>query len=293
MGMHSDTGSLLIIGGAEDRTGTKEVLQRFIALAGGLDMPLVLLTAASEVPDQVWAQYREAFADLGAGNVRHIRTTSHEQANDEAIAATVRAARGIFMSGGAQKRLMAILGDSATARAMHDAFASGACVAGTSAGASALCADMLITGSARLEPQTGAIELGQGLGFVGGVIVDQHFSQRHRINRLLTIIGENPARFGIGIDEDTALVVQPGVGIEVVGADGISVIDCRSAWSDIKALPDGARPVMLGVVLSILPAGTAYALPGARGSVLSDAATAAPPEINDFITTLVTPQLPH
>ena len=288
MAMQSETGSLLIVGGAEDRTGAKEVLQRFIELAGGKDKPMVVLTAASEVPDDVWALYRTAFADLGADHVQHIRTTSHEQADDEATAAKVRRARGIFMSGGAQKRLMVILGQSATAAAMHDAFASGACIAGTSAGASALCTDMLITGSARLEPQTGAIELGRGLGFVGGVIVDQHFSQRHRINRLLTIIGENPSKFGLGIDEDTGLVVQPGVGIEVVGADGINIIDCRAAFSDIKELPDGERPVMLGVALSLVPAGTAYVVPGARGSVLSDAATIAPPEITDFVTALVT-----
>lgn len=284
-----DGGTLLIVGGSEDRTGPKEVLERFTALAGGIDQPLVVLTAASEVPDKVWALYRTAFHDMGATHVTHIRTTTREQADNEDTAGKVRSARGIFMTGGAQKRLMEILGDSAIARAMRDAYDAGACVAGTSAGASALCADMLIKGDAQHEPETGAIELGKGLGFLRGVIVDQHFSQRHRINRLLTIIGEHPATYGLGMDEDTALIVQPGVGIEVLGQGGANVIDCRTAYTNIRELPEGVKPVMLGVSLSVMPAGTAFemAAPGAARSALDARATTPPEQIRDFVTRLI------
>lgn len=282
-------GTLLIVGGSEDRTGPKEILERFIALAGGKEQPFVVLTAASEVPDDVWPLYRTAFEDMGVANVAHIRTTDREQADSEGLADKVGSARGIFMTGGAQKRLMDILGGSAIARAMRSAYDTGACVAGTSAGASALCEDMLIKGDAEHEPETGAIELGRGLGFLRGVIVDQHFSQRHRINRLLTIIGEHPSTFGLGMDEDTALVVQRGVGMEVTGHGGANVIDCRQTYTNIRELPEGTKPVMLGVSLSVMPAGTAYemATSGAARSVLPAHATAPPDQIRDFVTQLI------
>lgn len=273
----SKTGSLLIIGGSEDRTGAKEILQRFVELAGGVDQPMVLLTAASEVPDDVWKLYKKAFDELGVTDLRHIRTTSRSAADKPDNAEAVAAARGIFMTGGAQTRLHDILGESAVAAAMHKAHARGACVAGTSAGASALCARMLMNGTAELLPEKDAIRLGPGFGFIDGVIVDQHFSQRHRINRLLSVTAENPALFGIGVDEDTALVVQPGEGIEIAGRGSVNIVDCRKATTNIKQLAPGATPTMLGVCLHVLPADTAFHLAGGQS---------APQELTDLITTL-------
>lgn len=270
-------GPLLIVGGSEDREGPKQVLQRFVELAGGADQPLVVLTAASEVPDDVWDLYQKAFADLGVTRVRHIRTTSRAEAEQADNAGAVAAARGIFMSGGTQKRLCEILCDSAVARAMHEAHGRGACVAGTSAGASALCAQMLLNGKAELVPEKDAVEIGAGLGFIDGAIVDQHFSQRHRINRLLTVTAEHPTEFGIGIDEDTALVAMPHTGIEVVGEGSVNIVDCRKASTNIGQLPQGAVPTMLGVCLHVLPAGAVFHLAGD---------TPAPPELIDLITTL-------
>lgn len=284
MSKQLDAGSLLIVGGGEDRCGAKEVLQRFVALAGGQDKPLVILTAASEIPDKVWQQYQQAFADLGATNVHHIRTTTRDHADDASRADAIASARGVFITGGAQQRLMQILGGSACERAMRDAYDKGACIAGTSAGASALCARMLIKGDADLEPAADAIEMGEGLGFLTGVIVDQHFSERHRINRLLTVTAEHPTLFGLGMDEDTALVVQRGVGIEVVGAGAANVVDCRASQTNIQQIPPGMTPVMLGVCLHVLPSGTAYALatPAAR-CTLADHAEPPPQLIFDFV----------
>lgn len=278
-------GSLLIVGGSEDRTGQKDVLARFVELAGGKDKSFVVLTAASEVPADVWELYQEAFDDLGVGNVEHILTCSREQADQREAAARVRAAAGIFMTGGAQARLLEILGGSAIEAAMRAAYEDGACIAGTSAGASALCADMLMNGKARLVPEKDAIETGHGFGFISGVIVDQHFSQRHRINRLLSVTAENPAQFGIGIDEDTALVVQPGVGIEVVGDGSLTVIDCRRANTNVEELPSGATPVMLNVRLHVLPTGVAWHLGDSAPahSLLPAHAAPAPEELNDLI----------
>lgn len=288
MNKSNKTGTLLIVGGSEDRTGHKAVLQRFVELAGGKHNRFVVLTAASEVPDDVWKLYDKAFNDLGVKHAEHIRTTSRKEADHQDLADKVRRAHGIFMTGGAQKRLLEILGGSAIETAMRAAYEYGACIAGTSAGASALCADMVIDGRAELVPQKDAIKLGHGLGFVTGVIVDQHFSQRHRVNRLLTLTAEHPSHFGIGIDEDTGLVVQPGVGVEVVGDGSVNVIDCRYADTNISSIASGATPTMLGVRLHVLPAGTAWRLEqgDATPSLLREDAAAAPKDIQDFIINL-------
>lgn len=252
------SGALMIIGGGEDRTDHKDILARFMALSGGPGRPLAVLTAASEIPGDVWDTYRDALGDLGARDVRHVPIGERADADDAAIADIVAGAGGIFMTGGDQKRLVAHVGGSAVERAMRDAYAGGACVAGTSAGASALCAHMLAEGKAELAPEKGAARLGAGLGFVRRVVVDQHFSQRHRFNRLLGVVAQRPALLGAGIDEDTALIVHGRAGIEVMGEGTVTVLDCRGAASNIADIAAGAVPTLLDVRLHLLPSGTAF-----------------------------------
>jgi cyanophycinase len=274
------TGSLMIIGGNEDRTDNKDVLQRFIDLAGGPEQPLMVITAASTVPDDVWELYDAAFTDLGARDFTHVRITSREQAEDHQLAHRMAQARGIFMTGGDQKRLLAFLGGTQVERAMRHAFNDGACVAGTSAGASALGTHMLTEGKAELAPEKGAVRLGAGLGFISRVIIDQHFSQRHRLNRLLSIIAQSPFLLGAGIDENTALIVQGGA-IEVIGEGSVTVVDCRQARTNITDVRAGAVPEMLDVRLHLLPAGSSFA----------NAADAGP--LEDFIQYLTDRTLEH
>ncbi|HEX7984987.1 MAG TPA: cyanophycinase, partial [Duganella sp.] len=243
-------GTLMIIGGGEDRTDNKEILNRFIALAGGPGRPLLVLTAASRIPEQVWEMYRIALGDLGAREVRHVRIADRADADDAAIADAVAGAGGIFMTGGDQKRLVAVIGGTRVEQAMRRAHGRrGACIAGTSAGASAMCTHMLAEGKAELAPEKGAVRLGAGLGFVQRVVIDQHFSQRHRIHRLLSVVAQTPFLIGAGIDEDTALIVHGRAGIEVIGEGTVTVLDCRSARSNIADLRAGAVPTLVGVAL--------------------------------------------
>ena len=252
-------GTLMIIGGGEDRTDNKEILARFVALAGGAERPLVVLTAASKIPGQVWELYRTALADLGAVNVRHVPIGDRDDADDPAAADVVAGAAGVFMTGGDQKRLVAHIGGTAVEQAMRDAYHQrDACIAGTSAGASALCTHMLAEGKAELAPEKGAVRLGAGLGFVPRVVIDQHFAQRHRIHRLLSVVAQTPFLLGAGIDEDTALIVHGRAGIEVIGEGTVTVLDCRGARSNIADLPAGAVPTLVGVGLHLLPSGTVF-----------------------------------
>lgn len=275
----------MIIGGGEDKTDAKDILQKFIALAGGPQQPIVVITAASKVPNDVWEMYRAAFDALEATHVSHVRINHRGEAEDEGLAQRIAHARGIFMTGGDQKRLVTFLGGTRLEQAMRGAYESGACIAGTSAGASGMCTHMLAEGKAELAPEKGAVRLGAGLGFVQRVVIDQHFSQRHRIHRLLSVVAQTPFLIGAGIDEDTALIVHGRAGIEVIGEGTVTVLDCRSARSNIADLRAGAVPTLVGVALHLLPSGAAFAAGPAQaadGRLPADAPPA-PPELADFL----------
>ena len=249
---------LLLIGGSEQRHDHMDVLARFVALSGGPSASIAVITAASKVGDKVWQDYDAAFATLGVARRHPIHIDSPDAANDPAAVALVDGAGGIFMTGGDQKRLLDMVGGSALEAAMHAALARGACVAGTSAGASAMSADMLTQGHAGLTPEKGGTGLGAGFGFVRGVIVDQHFSQRHRLPRLLAAVAQRPQLIGIGIDEDTALLIEAGAAIEILGAGTVTIVDGRTMVSNAGQLPPHAVPEMLDVRLHILPAGACH-----------------------------------
>ncbi|MGJ9416350.1 cyanophycinase [Massilia sp. CMS3.1] len=255
-------GHLVIIGGHEDRQHGKEILSRFIELAGGEHARIVVITAASRIADEMFDIYDQAFGDLGVRNLDHLVLNSRQDANDEEKVRMVADADGIFMTGGDQKRLLAIIGGTALDAAMHTALkVRGACIGGTSAGASAMSGHMLAQGKTDLLPEKGAVSLAAGLGFVHRVVIDQHFSERQRLSRLLSVVAQNPYLQGIGIDEDTALVIERGRGIEVVGEGSVTVVDGRTMDTNMADIQERATPELIDVRLHLLPAGSRYYLP--------------------------------
>jgi cyanophycinase len=147
---------------------------------------------------------------------------------------------------------------------MHRVFKTrGACIAGTSAGASAMSEHMLASSAATDQiPVKGDTYLAAGLGFLQRVVIDQHFSERHRLGRLLGIVAQNPYLLGIGIDEDTALVVENGAGLEVVGNGAVTLIDGRQMMSNFLDAEERERLELVNVKLHLLPAGARYYLHG-------------------------------
>ncbi|MBW8899193.1 MAG: cyanophycinase [Massilia sp.] len=259
-------GHLVIIGGSEDKQRDMAILKRFVELAGGPSAKIVVITAASSVAGNMWETYDRAFADLGVTRHVHLHLTSRHDANDEAHIRDVADADGIFMTGGDQKRLLALIGGTALDAEMHAALKlRGACIGGTSAGASAMSGHMLAQGRAELHPEKGSVSLGAGLGFLHKVIIDQHFSERQRLSRLLSVVAQNPYLQGIGIDEDTALVVERGIGIEVLGEGAVTIVDGRSMSTNVAEIVNHATPELIDVRLHLLPAGSRYALPGSGG----------------------------
>ena len=272
-------GHLVIIGGHEDRQYGKEILARFIELSGGASARIVVITAASKVADEMWGIYDQAFGDLGVHQVKHLVLESRQDANDEEKVRMVAEADGIFMTGGDQKRLLAIIGGTALDAEMHTALkVRGACIAGTSAGASAMSGHMLAQGKTDLLPAKGAVSLAAGLGFLHRVVIDQHFSERQRLSRLLSVVAQNPYLQGIGIDEDTALVVERGRGIEVLGEGSVTIVDGRSMDTNMADIAERDTPELIDVRLHLLPAGSRFYLP-------TDGEPAKPmsPSLRDFL----------
>jgi cyanophycinase len=253
-------GTVIVIGGAEDKVRDRVILGRFVALAGGSDAQIAVISTASSLGAEAGERYREIFTELGAASVRPLHAVTRPQANDESAARVVRDATGVFLTGGNQLRLSSMIGGTRLADAIMTRFRAGAVVAGTSAGASAISSHMIAFGASGATPKHRMAQIAAGLGLLPGVIVDQHFQQRNRLGRLLSLIAQNPSLLGLGVDEDTAGVVGPDQVMEVIGRGSITVVDGAASETDAWEIR-GHRPLMIsGVVLHSLPAGYRFDL---------------------------------
>lgn len=253
-------GHVIVIGGAEDKVGERAILSRFIALAGGTDARIAVISSASSMGPLAGQMYRKVFTELGAHEVNTIHALTRAQANDDHAARMVRDATGVFMTGGNQLRLSSTIGGTNLAQAILERHRHGSVIAGTSAGASAMSSHMVAFGASGSSPKQRMVQMAAGLGLLTGVIIDQHFQQRNRLGRLLAIIAQNPSLLGLGIDEDTAGVVGPDHVLEVIGRRSITIID--GAGSDTDAWEVRAhKPLMISnVVLHSLPGGYRFDL---------------------------------
>ncbi len=253
-------GSVIIIGGAEDKVRDRVILSRFVALAGGRDATIAVISTASSLGLEAGERYKQVLGELGAAKVRTIHAVTRAQANDETVALALRDVTGVFMTGGNQLRLSSTIGGTRLADAVLEQFRQGAVVAGTSAGASAMSSHMIAFGASGATPKHRMAQIAAGLGVLPGVIVDQHFQQRNRLGRLLSLIAQNPSLLGLGVDEDTAGVVGPDHVMEVIGRGSITVVDGSRSETDAWEI-HGHRPLMISeVVLHSLPAGYRFDL---------------------------------
>ena len=259
-------GRLVVIGGAEDKLRDRVILRRFVELCGGPGARIRVLAAASAEPQAAWELYAGVFGELGVADCAPIPVPDREAADSDEVQQLILEADGLFLSGGDQRRLMDLIWETRAFRALHLAFhVRGCCVAGTSAGAAAMSRHMLVQGRAAPLPEKEIAELDIGLGFVAQAIIDQHFSERRRLGRLLSVLAQRPEMLGVGVDEDTALVIERGQGIEVIGQGAVTVVDGRRMVSNHDEVEQGERLELLGVQLHLLPAGHRYRLgAGAR-----------------------------
>ena len=219
-------GALVLMGGAIDPRN--EAFQQFLRLADARNgAPIVGLTTASAEPLEVARGWLGDFRRAGATNVRIPIFRRACDGRDREIAAMIKDAGAVFLGGGDQVKLVASLGGSCTLAEIKALYRRGGIVCGTSAGAAALTELTMAGGEIDEEGNLVEQYIGPGLGLLGfETIVDTHFQQRRRLQRLFVVIAQNTELLGLGIDEDTALIVRGHVG-EVVGAGGVTFVDGR------------------------------------------------------------------
>ena len=248
---------LLIIGGAAG----PGLMGRFVELAGGAAARIVVIATASSTPDAAEAAHRDAFSELGAGCVRALRITARSDANSPGVEPVLREATGVFFTGGDQERITTVIGGTATDSVLQSLVAAGNVVlAGTSAGAAMMSGTMIVEGDGPGVSRA-SVRTGPGLEFLPGVLIDQHFAERGRVNRLLSAVALYPHELGLGIDEDTAILTD-GDRFEVLGSGAVTVVDAGAA--PVIRVPDQGPIALVGARIHVLPAGHTFHLTGRR-----------------------------
>lgn len=251
-------GFVIPIGGAEERTGSMRVLRRFIKLCGGRKACIVIIPTASSLAD-TGDRYIEIFNKIGVAGAVSLPIVERADADRKEYIDQLEDASGIFITGGNQLRLSTILGGTLVAQKVRRLNALDVHVAGTSAGAAIMPEHMIAGGSMGLSARADGVNLAPGLGLTNAVIIDQHFSQRDRLGRLLTAVSYNPFMMGVGIDEDTAIFIAPDNVFEVVGSGNVTIIDPEHlSYSSMDRARKNESLSLLDLKLHILSKGCRF-----------------------------------
>lgn len=253
-------GQLVIIGGAEDKEGDCTILREFVRRAGGTQARIAVMTVATGLPEEVGRTYTEVFERLGVEDVRIVDTAHREDASDPRALEAIEKATGVFFTGGDQARITSLVKDTELDAAIHRRYAEGIVVGGTSAGAAMMPDVMIIEGDSETNPRMEIVEMGPGMGFLPGVVIDQHFLQRGRLGRLLSAVTQQPVVLGFGIDENTAVVVNNNQ-FEVVGEGAVTVVDVAEiTHTNLGQILKDEDLAICGAKLHILPHGYKFDL---------------------------------
>ncbi len=251
-------GYVIPIGGAEEQRGSPLVLRRFVKHCGGKNARIVIIPTASNLPD-TGDKYIGIFTRIGVDEAVSLPINERVEAGRRDYLEQLEQATGIFITGGNQLRLSTILGGTEIAKKIRRLNAKGVHIAGTSAGAAIMPEHMIAGGSTGTVPSGDGVNLAPGLGLTNALLIDQHFSQRHRLGRLLTAISYNPFMLGIGLDEDTAIFIDPEHSFEVVGSGAVTVIDpTHLSYSSMSKASKKDALSMLDLKLHILSKGCTF-----------------------------------
>ncbi len=250
-------GVLMPIGGAEDKLDDKIILSAFAQIAGGKSARIAIVPTASSI-EAAGLRYKALFLGMGVESAEVVYIANRDDANGHAPLQFVQDATGIFLTGGNQLRLSAIIGGTRFEQLVRQRHVEGAVVAGTSAGASILSAHMVASGASGNAPKQRMAQMVAGFGLISNVIIDQHFRQRDRIGRLLSLVASNPRLLGIGIDEDTAAMIDDAGVLEVIGRHGITVVDGSEMYSDIFQVKGHGEITVSNARLHVLTPGRRF-----------------------------------
>lgn len=259
----SPKGILIPIGGGEDKKEHKTVLARVISETKKRKPGVCVITLATNLPKEVAADYRAAFRDLGIEKISVIHFEQRPDAGKEVHLQKVRQCDVVMFSGGNQLKLSSLLGGTALLELIKKRYREeeNFVIAGTSAGAAAMSDTMIIAGSSEEALIKGQLELTNGLDLIDSVFIDTHFTERGRFGRLIQTVTCNPGVLGVGLGEDTALVIYRGNEMEVVGSGLVVVADGFDiTYTDLTEVNNGQPITVEGIKMHILGSGKRFLL---------------------------------
>lgn len=257
--MDENFGNLIIIGGAEDKKNECEILKEVAKKSSKQEGPLIVLTAATDYPEEVGATYISTFKRLNFNDVRVVDIKNREDANRPDYGNEIMDSSCIFFTGGDQLKITSLIGGTYLLNSLQSAYRKGTLIVGTSAGASCLCSTMIVSGKDDDSPRKCTIKMAPGLDIIRGVLIDQHFAQRGRIGRLLNAVAQNPEILGIGIDENTAIEIEGKGTFKVIGTGAVTVADGKMlSYTNVSELSPDESLAITDIRLHILPKGYKY-----------------------------------
>jgi cyanophycinase len=274
--MQFPKGKLIAIGGAEDKGTTDAedfnrnnlnffelaILRRIVEEAGGTDSRIEVITTASTIPYEVGDNYLNAFGKIGCTNIGLMHIRNRADTNDADYLQRIKQCDAVMFSGGNQLRLSVTDGGTEflsiiKRRYQEEPFI----VAGTSAGAMAMSQTMIYEGNATRAHLKGEVKMTAGLGFINAVIIDSHFEKRGRFGRLAQAVASNPSCIGIGLGEDTGMLITEGNKMEAIGSGCVIIVDGHDVnFSNIADIPDGSPYSIENLKVHICEKGNGYLL---------------------------------
>jgi cyanophycinase len=252
-------GNLIIIGGAEDKNDKCEILKEVVKKAKSKGGSLIVLTAATEYPAEVGGLYKKTFNKLHYHDIKVIDIKDRDDANREDFCKEIEKSGCIFFTGGDQLKITSLIGGTKLYESLKTAYRNETLIVGTSAGASCVCSTMVVSGADDDSPGKRTLNMAPGLDIVRGVLIDQHFAQRGRIGRLLGGVAQNPESLGVGIDENTAIVLEGSGVFRVIGSGGVTVIDgSLITHTNVSELSKDETLAITDIKVHILPKGYKY-----------------------------------
>lgn len=270
-------GKLISIGGAEDKGTEAEpdfiqknnlnffelgILKKVVEEIGGLSSHIEVITTASSIPEEVGENYTRAFGKIGCNNIGIMHIKNRNDANNPEYLRRIQDCRGVMFSGGNQLRLTTILGGTELMNIIHQRYEQEEfTVAGTSAGAMAMSNTMIYQGNSTTAHLKGEVKITTGLAFIKDVIIDSHFEKRGRFGRLAQAVGCNPSCIGLGLGEDTGLIIRDGNRFEAIGSGCVIIVDGHKIrHSNIADIPEGSPISLENLIVHVMVDGDRYDL---------------------------------
>ncbi|NOQ71196.1 MAG: cyanophycinase [Crocinitomix sp.] len=273
-------GVLIPIGGNEDKGGEDEmhtlefidagILSKVVEEAGGIDSKIVLIPTASSIPVEVCESYKEAFDKLGCTNVHFLDIRESSDSEKEAAINLIKTADCVMFSGGDQSKITKKIGGSTIHKILQERYLNEAFViAGTSAGAMCMSEEMITGGNRSESFRKGVVGLGEGMSFTPHLIIDSHFIKRGRFGRLTESVAHFPDLIGIGLAEDTGLIIRNNSEFEVIGSGMVIVFDARNlGHNTIDQLDEGTPMTITNMITHVLSNGDRFEINTRKITVL-------------------------